>query len=53
VYRRNLDWFCFWLKGEEDPDPIKAEQYAAWRAFRELQKQSAAQFQQQPPGSTH
>ena len=25
----NVDWFCFWLKGEEDPDPAKAEQYSA------------------------
>jgi len=24
----NVDWFRFWLKGEEDPDPAKAEQYA-------------------------
>lgn len=27
----NVDWFCFWLKGEEDPDPAKAEQYKRWR----------------------
>jgi hypothetical protein len=27
----NVDWFCFWLKGEEDPDPAKAEQYVRWR----------------------
>jgi len=27
----NVDWFCFWLKGEEDPDPTKAEQYKRWR----------------------
>ena len=19
----NVDWFCFWLKSEEDPDPVK------------------------------
>jgi hypothetical protein len=49
----NVDWFCFWLKGEEDPDPAKAEQYARWRVLRELQKQSAAQFQQRSPASTH
>ena len=23
-----VDWFRFWLKTEEDPDPVKAEQYA-------------------------
>jgi hypothetical protein len=30
----NVDWFCFWLKEEEDPDPAKSEQYARWRALR-------------------
>lgn len=35
VYERNLDWFRFWLKGEEDSDPAKAAQYARWRGFRE------------------
>jgi hypothetical protein len=33
----NVDWFCFWLKGEEDPDPSKAEQYRRWRQLRKLQ----------------
>ena len=32
-----VDWCCFWLKGEEDPDPGKAEQYKRWRGLRELQ----------------
>jgi|HubBroStandDraft_6_1064221.scaffolds.fasta_scaffold03860_4 dipeptidyl aminopeptidase/acylaminoacyl peptidase len=36
----NVDWFCFWLKGEEDPDPTKAEQYARWRELRKLQEQN-------------
>ncbi len=31
----NVDWFAFWLKGEEDSDPSKAEQYARWREMRE------------------
>ncbi len=31
----NVDWFCFWLKGEEDPDPDKAKQYARWRELRD------------------
>ena len=31
----NVDWFRFWLKGEEDPDPSKATQYARWRKMRE------------------
>ncbi len=30
AYERNLDWFRYWLKGEIDPHPAKAEQYARW-----------------------
>jgi dipeptidyl aminopeptidase/acylaminoacyl peptidase len=30
----NVDWFRFWLKGEEDPDPGKAQQYLRWRELR-------------------
>lgn len=33
----NVDWFRFWLTGEEDPDPAKAEQYKRWHGLRELQ----------------
>jgi hypothetical protein len=33
TYSRNLDWFRFWLLGEEDPDPAKAAQYARWRSY--------------------
>ncbi len=40
IYERNVDWLCFWLKGEEDPDPAKAEQYARWRELRKLQQAS-------------
>jgi dipeptidyl aminopeptidase/acylaminoacyl peptidase len=36
----NVDWFCFWLKGEEDPDPGKAEQYKRWRELRKLQEKN-------------
>jgi len=32
-----VDWFAFWLKGHEDPDPAKQEQYKRWRVFREQQ----------------
>jgi len=35
-----VDWYCFWLKGEEDPDPTKAEQYARWHELRKLQEQN-------------
>jgi dipeptidyl aminopeptidase/acylaminoacyl peptidase len=31
---RNLDWFRFWLRGEIDPDPAKAEQYRRWEGYR-------------------
>jgi len=34
----NVDWMTFWLNGEEDPDPAKAEQYARWRELRKLQE---------------
>jgi dienelactone hydrolase len=36
-----VDWFRFWLKGEEDPDPAKSEQYVRWRKLRELQTDAA------------
>jgi hypothetical protein len=36
----SVDWFRFWLKGEEDPDPAKAEQYKRWRELRKLQEQN-------------
>jgi hypothetical protein len=38
----NVDWFCFWLKGEEDPDPRKAEQYKRWHELRSLQGRTAS-----------
>lgn len=38
VYRRNLDWFRFWLQDREDPGPAKVEQYERWRHLRELQR---------------
>jgi dipeptidyl aminopeptidase/acylaminoacyl peptidase len=34
----SVDWFRFWLKGEEDSDPAKAEQYRRWRELRKLQE---------------
>jgi dipeptidyl aminopeptidase/acylaminoacyl peptidase len=35
----SVDWFRFWLKSEEDPDPAKADQYIRWREMRRLQQQ--------------
>ncbi len=34
-YQRSLDWFDFWLRGIEDGDPSKADQYKRWRALRD------------------
>jgi dipeptidyl aminopeptidase/acylaminoacyl peptidase len=32
----SVDWYRFWLKGEEDTNPRKASQYARWRNQRDL-----------------
>ena len=42
AYERNLDWFRFWLKGEVDPDPAKAEQYRRWRMLGQSEPASTA-----------
>ena len=34
IYERNVDWFLFWLKDEEDTNPAKADEYARWRMLR-------------------
>ncbi len=33
----DVDWFAFWLKGEEDPSPAKSQEYLRWRGMRKLQ----------------
>jgi hypothetical protein len=30
----DVDWFCFWLRNEEDQNPKKREQYERWRELR-------------------
>jgi len=40
-----VDWYCFWLKGEEDPDPAKAEQYKRWRELRNTTNTSSTSAQ--------
>jgi hypothetical protein len=35
----NVDWFCFWLKGEEDHDPLKVPEYSRWRELRDHRTQ--------------
>lgn len=34
IYRRNLQWFQFWLQNIEAADPLDADQYARWRKLR-------------------
>lgn len=34
----DVDWFRFWLKGEEDNDSAKREQYERWREMRVAQR---------------
>jgi hypothetical protein len=41
VYRRNLDWFRFWLQDHVDPDPARAGQYRRWDALRRRREGSA------------
>jgi hypothetical protein len=36
----NVDWFRFWLQGYQDPNPLKADQYARWRELRAAQSRS-------------
>ena len=43
----HVDWFRFWLKGEEDTDPAKAEQYKRWRELRKLQEENDAKAKAQ------
>jgi dipeptidyl aminopeptidase/acylaminoacyl peptidase len=38
----SVDWFRFWLKDEEDPDPTRAEQYKRWRDLKKMQKENDA-----------
>ena len=38
----NVDWFRFWLEGEEDHDRTKREQYVRWRHLRDLEEQNKA-----------
>ena len=32
----NVDWFSFWLKGDEDESPEKSRQYQRWHELRSL-----------------
>ncbi len=37
-----VDWWRFWLQGEEDADPTKAERYARWHELRGQRDATAA-----------
>lgn len=43
VYRRNLDWFRFWLQDHADPDPERSDQFRRWRALAERRAAQAPQ----------
>ena len=32
--------FCFWLRGYENHDPAKAEQYKRWRGSKKVQEEN-------------
>ena len=38
LFERTLDWFSFWLRCTEDPNPAKAEQYRRWQRMRGAQR---------------
>jgi dipeptidyl aminopeptidase/acylaminoacyl peptidase len=42
IYRRNLDWFRFWLQNFSDPGAEKGRQYDRWRQLREQHCRVAA-----------
>jgi dipeptidyl aminopeptidase/acylaminoacyl peptidase len=41
VYVRNLDWFLFWLKGEQSSDANKGQQYLRWEHLLSESKKSS------------
>jgi dipeptidyl aminopeptidase/acylaminoacyl peptidase len=42
-FERQIDWFKFWLKHEEDMTPSKRTQYERWTRLGELARRSAPQ----------
>lgn len=44
--QNTVDWLVFWLKGEEDPDPAKVDQYKRWRELRKFQQGNANEKRQ-------
>jgi dipeptidyl aminopeptidase/acylaminoacyl peptidase len=37
----NVDWFAFWLKGEENRSPSNTQQFARWEKLRTLRARSS------------
>jgi len=44
----DVDWFDFWLNGQEDSNPVKREQYLRWEALRAKQNQNTVKSQATP-----
>lgn len=40
LYRRNMQWFQFWLQDKEVEEPVDLAQYERWRKLRELRNQA-------------
>ena len=40
-----VDWCVFWMLGQEDSDPAKADKYARWREMRNRSTQGVAKVQ--------
>jgi dipeptidyl aminopeptidase/acylaminoacyl peptidase len=45
----NVDWFAFWLKGEEAGSQTKRRQYDRWRELRKLQEKNQGEKSLQSP----
>jgi dipeptidyl aminopeptidase/acylaminoacyl peptidase len=43
-----IDWFRFWLTGEEDPATEKLDQYRRWRGLRQASARSTADIASAP-----
>jgi hypothetical protein len=42
--QRNVDWYRFWLRGYERPNPEDPDQYARWHQLMKLQQEDAGQI---------
>ncbi|HSZ10444.1 MAG TPA: prolyl oligopeptidase family serine peptidase [Steroidobacteraceae bacterium] len=53
VFHRNLDWFRYWLKNEEDSDPSERENYRRWGSWRPHTRMSGKQIGAPARNSSH